>query len=89
METSQTMPLSEASSDKASSQTASEEKAQAKALLAEARNTKQMLEAFSGAVQSGTFHGSKMLDLAKGLAFLEAIMNQNHAHIKNLQARAE
>jgi len=65
----------------------SEDKAQIKALLAEARNTKVMLEAFGGAVASGTFHGSKMLDLAKGLAFLDAILNQNKAHIDNLQQR--
>lgn len=66
---------------------ASEEKAQLKALLAEARNTREMLVAFEAAVQTGTYHGGKMLDLAKGLAFMDAILKQNSAHIANLQDR--
>lgn len=60
-------------------------KADLKALLAEARNTRDMLVGFRSAVESGTYAGVKMLDLAKGQAFLEAILNQNQAHIKNIQ----
>jgi len=56
-----------------------------KQLLAEARQTRDVLVGFRSAIESGTYHGSKMFDLAKGLAFLEAIMNQNQAHIKRLQ----
>lgn len=64
-----------------------EEKAQLKALLAEARNTRDVLVGFRAAVEGGTYHGGKMLDIAKGLAFLEAILQQNNAHIHNLQER--
>lgn len=67
--------------------TAKEEKQQTEALLAEARNTKDMLQHFKGAVISGTFEGGCMMSLAKGLAFVEAILNQNKAHIQNLQER--
>lgn len=56
-----------------------------KALLAEARATRDMLVGFRSAVESGRYDGAKMLDLAKGMAFLEAILNQNQAHIKNIQ----
>jgi len=64
-----------------------DEKNQIKAMLAEARNTRDMLIGFRGAVESGSYHGAKMMDLAKGLAFLEAILGQNNAHIKSLQER--
>lgn len=73
----------------ASSPKASENKAELKAVLAEARNTRDMLVGFRSAVESGTYHGAKMLDLAKGLAFMDAILGQNNAHIKNLQERIE
>lgn len=63
------------------------EQTQLKALLAEARNTKIVLEDFEAAVMSGIYTGSRMLAVAKGLAFLDAILNQNKAHIKNLQER--
>ena len=66
---------------------AKQEKAQIEALLAEARNTKAMIEGFIGAVRGGTFDGGAMMDLAKGMAFLDAIHNQNKAHIQNLQER--
>ena len=56
-----------------------------KQLLAEARQTRDVLVGFRSAIESGSYQGSKMFDLAKGLAFLEAIMNQNQAHIKRLQ----
>lgn len=62
---------------------------QVKALLSEARNTRDMLVGFRAAVEAGTFHGSKMMDLAKGMAFMEAILKQNQAHLKNLQDRLE
>jgi hypothetical protein len=65
------------------------EKDQTKNLLAEARNTRDMLVGFRAAVESGSFNGHKMMELAKGLAFLEAILNQNNAHIHNLQDRLE
>lgn len=58
-------------------------------LLSEARNTRDMLVGFRAAVESGTFHGAKMLELAKGLSFMEAILNQNQAHIRNLQERLD
>lgn len=64
-----------------------DEKAQLKALLAEARNTKIVLEDFRSAVNTGTYNGHQMLAIAKGLAFLDAILNQNKAHISNLQER--
>jgi hypothetical protein len=60
---------------------------QTKAMLAEARATRDMLVGFRAAVESGNYHGSKMLDLAKGLAFMEAILKQNNAHISNLQEK--
>lgn len=63
------------------------EKVELKAVLAEARNTREVLIAFKDACESGSYHGSKMLALAKGLAFVDAILNQNTAHIKNLQER--
>lgn len=64
-----------------------DDKVQLKALLAEARQTKEMLEDFKAALYMGTFQGGKMLAVAKGVSFLEAILNQNLAHIKNLQTR--
>ncbi len=66
-----------------------EDKAAVKALLSEARNTRDVLVGFRAAVETGTYHGAKMLDLAKGLAFLDAILNQNQAHIRNLQERLD
>ena len=66
-----------------------QDKVQIESLLAEARNTKAMIEGFIGAVRGGTFDGGCMMDLAKGMAFLEAIKNQNTAHIKNLQERVK
>ena len=69
----------------ASSPVPSDEKNNVKALLAEARNTRDMLVGFRSAVESGSFNGNKMMDLAKGLAFLEAILRQNNAHIHSLQ----
>ncbi len=75
----------------ASSQTSSDTKkaevAQIKGLLAEARNTKEMLEDFQSSVLTGSYTGGQMLKIAKGLAFLDAILGQNKAHIKNLQER--
>ncbi len=64
-----------------------DDKAEIKALLAEARNTKEMLQDFNTAIQNGTYQGHQMLAVAKGLSFLQAILNQNTAHIKNLQER--
>lgn len=58
-----------------------------KALLAEARATRDMIVGFRSAVESGRYDGAKMLDLAKGLAFIEAILKQNNAHIQSLQER--
>jgi len=80
------------SSEAVSSQTASEpkeDKNQLKALLSEARNTRDMLVSFRAAVETGTYHGGKMLDIAKGLAFLEAILQQNQGHLKNIQERID
>ena len=71
------------------SDAAKAEKAQLKAVLGEARNTRDVLVGFRSAVESGTYAGVRMMDLAKGLAFMEAILNQNQAHIKNLQERLD
>ena|ERR1700690_425908 len=67
----------------------SENKQELANILSEARNTKAVLDGFIGAIRGGRYDGSSMLDLAKGLAFLDAIRNQNIAHIKNLQERVE
>lgn len=67
--------------------TKTDEKAEIQSLLAEARNTKAMIEGFIGAVRGGRFDGGAMMDLAKGMAFLQAIHKQNKAHIENLQER--
>jgi len=48
-----------------------------------------MLVGFRSAVESGSYHGAKMMDLAKGMAFLEAILSQNNNHIKNLQVKLD
>ena len=53
--------------------------------LADARNTRDVLVGFRAAVESGTYNGNKMLDLAKGLAFLSAILAQNNAQIHAIQ----
>ncbi len=77
-------PLTEPSSDKKA------EKAQLKALLAEARNTRQLMVDFKAAIHNGgSFPGHTMLAIAKGLAFLDAILEQNRSHIKNLEERIE
>ena len=55
-----------------------------KALLAEARATRDVLVDFRSAIESGNYNGHQMMKLAKGLAFLEAILAQNQAHIKRL-----
>ena len=76
-------------SPKSSESDVKAQKAELKALLIEARNTRDMLVGFRAAIENGTFNGHKMLDLAKGLAFLEAILKQNNAHITNLQERLD
>jgi hypothetical protein len=58
-----------------------------KKLLSEARSTREVLANFRAAIEAGTFPGGKMMDLAKGLSFLDAILLQNQAHIANLQGR--
>ena len=65
------------------------EKTEVKALLAEARATREMLVSFASAIESGTFVGVQMINVAKGCAFLDAILRQNNAHIHNLQQRLE
>jgi len=66
------------------------EKAQLKALLAEARNTRQLMTDFKAAIHNGgSFPGHAMLAIAKGIAFLDAILEQNRSHIKNLEERLE
>ena len=85
------VPASEvqAPSQTASTATEPSEKQQVKGLLAEARATRDMLVEFRAAIETGTYHGGKMLAVAKGLAFLEAILNQNQAHLRNLQERLD
>lgn len=63
------------------------EKASLNKLLTEARNTKEVLDHFRGAIHGGRFDGGAMLALAQGLAFLDAIRQQNMNHIQNLQER--
>lgn len=79
------VPSQNPSDDKAEAD--KQEKEQVKKLLSEARSTKEVLMEFRGAIESGTYPGAKMMALAKGLAFLEAVINQNQAHISNLQGR--
>lgn len=70
-------------------QTSADDKSQLKGVLAEARNTRDVLVGFRSAVESGTYAGVHMMDVAKGMAFLEAILKQNNAHIHNLQERLD
>jgi hypothetical protein len=65
------------------------EKAQLKGMLAEARATREMLLDFDTAIKNGTFQGHQMLAVAKGVAFLHAIVAQNKSHIDNLQERVK
>ena len=58
-----------------------------KKLLGEARSTREVLVSFRSAIEAGTFPGAQMMNIAKGIAFLEAVINQNQAHISNLQGR--
>lgn len=77
------------SSQNTSEEQAKAEKAQLKGLLTEARNTRDMLVDFRSALEDGTFHGARMMAIARGMAFLEAILRQNSAHIKNLQDKLD
>ena len=63
------------------------EKSQIEGLLREARNTRDMLIAFRGAIESSTYSGGKVRDLAIGLSFVETILKQNQAHLHDLQER--
>lgn len=60
-----------------------------KALLAEARQTRQVLEDFESAVKAGSYPGQHMIALAKGLSFVSAVLSQTKAHVFNLQSRLE
>lgn len=89
-------PVSQAQEQSQTSSTANmseqpkqDDKAQIKALLGEARATRDVLVDFRAAVESGSFNGNRMLALAKGLSFVEAILNQNQAHVRNLQERLD
>jgi len=64
-----------------------DERVQIKALLADARRTRDVLVDGRAAIESGTYAGARMLPLAKFLAFVEAILAQNQSHIKALQDR--
>lgn len=70
-----------------SPQSSAAERETIKKLLAEARSTREVLMSFRSAIESGTFPGGRMMDIAKGFAFLDAVINQNQAHIANLQGR--
>lgn len=72
-----------------SSPARSEEKANIKALLSEARNTREMLMSFVSAVETGAFSGGQMMNVAKGMAFLDALLRQNNKHISDLQERVK
>lgn len=65
------------------------DKVELKQVLAEARSNRDMLVDFREAVEDGTFHGSEMMAVAKGCAFLEAILKQNNAHIHSIQERLD
>ena len=70
-------------------QTVKDDRETIKALLAEARSTKTVLEDFETAVKNGSYQGHQMMALAKGLSFVAAILAQNKAHVINLQERLE
>ena len=48
-----------------------------------------MLVEGRAAIESGTFNGNRMLPLAKFMAFVEAIINQNQRHLHELQERLD
>lgn len=58
-----------------------------RAMLSEARNTRMLLEDFKAAIEGASYHGSKMLHVAKGLAFIDILLGQNKGHIQELQTR--
>ena len=51
----------------------------------EAKNTREVLLGFRNAVSDGTFAGKNAMAIAKGLAFLDAIIAQNQAHVTALE----
>jgi hypothetical protein len=61
-------------------------KVQLKQLLANARNTKELLENSTVAVQNGSFQGRDSVAIALLLQFLAQIKAQNLADIKRIQA---
>jgi|WetSurMetagenome_2_1015567.scaffolds.fasta_scaffold153635_1 hypothetical protein len=58
------------------------------AALTEAKNTRDVLIGFRNAVSDGNFAGEDAMSIAKGLAFLDAIIAQNQAHVAALEAQA-
>ncbi len=58
-------------------------------MLANARNTKQMLEDFLAAIQGATVSGHVVYRLAIGIQFLETLLKQSKADIERLQKVAD
>lgn len=57
------------------------------AQLAEAKATRDVLVRFADAIKDGEFRGADAMNIAKGLAFLDAIILQNQAHVEALEAK--
>lgn len=57
--------------------------------LKEAKNTRDVLVGFRYAIEVGQYPGKQAMSIAKGLAFLDAIIMQNDAHVKALEAKGE
>lgn len=57
------------------------------ALLAEAKQTRDVLVGFAHAIDRGTYEGEECVNIAKGQAFLEALIKQNEGHIVEIEKR--
>ena len=60
-------------------------KEEIKALLAQARNVKSMLEDFKAGIEGCTFSGHVAVRIAIGLQWLESMLRQNKNDIERLQ----
>ncbi len=72
------------SADQATSQPASQN---LKALLSQARGTREMLQQFKAAIDDCTVHGSHVYALALGVQFLNTLLSQAKGDIEALQQR--
>lgn len=60
-----------------------------KALLAQARGTKDMLLNFKAAIDDCTVHGSHIYNLALGVQFVNTLINQAKNDIDGIQMKIE